>query len=376
MPPIRRSLLREAIKDSSFRALALALLGRRLLRRPWQGSILVECYPGLPRHKEVIWKVALLAGMRLARPSGARHADEVRRLRLHWGGRTGLDPTAPASPTPDWAYAVNARVRDTGKRHVAQVFAATFGYNLAIDPTEHVGPCVTKSNANSAHDGRVLDCPMPTADPQLAYEILVDNRVNEREVLDLRVPVVGDELPFVYLKRRPIGTRFANRNSVVEFGSTDALLSPGEQASIREFCRSMALDLGELDVLRDAGSGRIFIVDVNSMPFGPPKPIAHRDALRAITLYSHALLRFAYRLLDEQADRANGHLPQRVPFARPTVGTDALSCRLRVLQCYRQGETYRGTAEAAVLGPDPPAEMLDDLPAQIEPEAGTRWACP
>ncbi len=109
MPPIRRSLLREAIKNSSFRTLALALLGRRLLRRPRPGSILIECYPGLPGHKEVIWKIALLAGMRLARPSAAKHADEVDGgTLLGWSDRPRL--TAHALPTPDWAHAVNARV--------------------------------------------------------------------------------------------------------------------------------------------------------------------------------------------------------------------------------------------------------------------------
>ena len=115
--------------------------------------------------------------------------------------------------------------------------------------------------------------------------------------------VVGEELPLVYLKRRPIGERFTNRNSSVEIGLADELFSTDEQAGILAFCRSMALELGELDVLRDARTGHIYIVDVNSMPFGPPKPIAHHDALRAIALYADAFNRLAERWLVADAQR-------------------------------------------------------------------------
>ena len=46
-------------------------------------------------------------------------------------------------------------------------------------------------------------------------------------------------------------------------------------------------------MLRDNGTGRIFIVDVNSMPFGPPKPISLKDGLRATTLYTNSFVRLA-----------------------------------------------------------------------------------
>ena len=59
------------------------------------------------------------------------------------------------------------------------------------------------------------------------------------------------------------------------------------------FCRTIGLDMGEIDVLRDNATGRIYIVDVNSMPFGPPKPISLKDGLRAITLYAELFVRLA-----------------------------------------------------------------------------------
>jgi hypothetical protein len=280
--------------------MALGLLAKRLLRPHFARRFDVECHPGIPNHKDLIWKVALLAGVRLLSPARSPRAHD-RRVLLYWGGPTGLPPEAHHWPGPGWARSLNAGIGDTGKRNVARIFAQAFGYDLAVDPTKHTGHCVAKSNANSAHDGRLVNCPIDAVEPDLAYEMLIDNRVGTAEVLDLRVPVVGDELPFVYLKRRPIDVRFANRNSSVEVAAIDDVFSAIEQTKIRAFCRAMALDLGELDILRDAATGRIFIVDVNRMPFGPPKPIAVRTGIHAVTLYADAFSRLAGRWLESEA---------------------------------------------------------------------------
>jgi hypothetical protein len=312
MSQIRRSLLQEARKNPAFLALALGLLARRVLRRGGT-RIAVECHPGIPNHKELIWKVALLADFRLFPPAPTPVERRDRLVLLYWGGLTGLPPAAHRWPSPEWVYALNANVRNTGKRNVARVFAQAFGYDLAVDPTRHVGQCVAKSDANSTHDGRLVACPIPDADPRLAYQLLIDNSVGPNEVLDLRVPVVGDELPFVYLKRRPVDLRFANRNSSVEVGATDDTFSSDEQASIRAFCRSMSLDLGELDILRDTGTGRVFIVDVNSMPFGPPKPIALKDGIRAVTLYADAFSRLADRWIEARGEQIDTGCPMPPP---------------------------------------------------------------
>jgi hypothetical protein len=53
-------------------------------------------------------------------------------------------------------------------------------------------------------------------------------------------------------------------------------------------CREMRLDFGELDVLRDRHDGRIYVVDVNRTPWGPPRTLGTRGALRAIDLVAEA----------------------------------------------------------------------------------------
>jgi hypothetical protein len=154
---------------------------------------------------------------------------------------------------------------------------------------------IQSNRHTAAHDGRVLHCPIAEADQRLAYERLIDNRANENTVLDLRVPVVGREIPFVYLKYRPVADRFSNTNHRVVLAAAEEIFSEEERARLRAFSLAMGLDLGELDVLRDTEDGRIYVVDVNASAWGPPQPLLAADAVRAVRAYAAALARLTER---------------------------------------------------------------------------------
>ena len=83
--------------------------------------------------------------------------------------------------------------------------------------------------------------------------------------LDMRVPIFGSILPLVYHKTRSLEARFLTFHSA-KLRETDDVLSKDEQAKILQFCRAIGLDYGELDVLRDNGDGRIYVVDANNTP--------------------------------------------------------------------------------------------------------------
>ena len=84
---------------------------------------------------------------------------------------------------------------------------------------------------------------------------------------------------------RPKSIRFANPNSVSYLVATSNVLSGSEVALCQAFCREIGLEFGELDVLRDKESGRIYIVDANNTPVGPTKSLSESDRMRAIQLY-------------------------------------------------------------------------------------------
>jgi hypothetical protein len=168
------------------------------------------------------------------------------------------------------------------KQLVQEIAARSLGYSSAVDPMTHVGPCVVKSRRNATHDGRVVTCPLPSRDPTLVYEVLIDNRVGAEEIHDYRLLLVFGEMPVAYVKYRPIITRFADQNSRVTLTTPEALLSAEEIAQCQTFAERIGMEYGELDVLRDAASDRIYIVDANNTPCGPPPQLTAAD--RAKTL--------------------------------------------------------------------------------------------
>ena len=55
-----------------------------------------------------------------------------------------------------------------------------------------------------------------------------------------------------------------------------------ELNKIHRFCAKIGMDYGEVDVLRDRDDGRIYIVDANNTPSGPPSPISDSDGNIAV----------------------------------------------------------------------------------------------
>jgi len=163
---------------------------------------------------------------------------------------------------------INARCTDISKTHVEQVFSKVFGYSSTVDPRSYHGRCVKKSIYNSIHKDQstVINCPVESIESDVIYQRLIDNRVDGAEVAeDIRVPIFKDSIPFIYLKHRPLDARFAELTSSI-LVEVDDVLSPKEQDLILTFCDEFGLDYGELDVLRDNASSKIYIVDANKTP--------------------------------------------------------------------------------------------------------------
>ena len=117
----------------------------------------------------------------------------------------------------------------------------------------------------------------------MVYQKEIDNITGDGLVLDYRVPVHGNNIPLVYLKYRPMETRFSNTNNFVEMKETPEIFSDEEIEKILKFTEKMGIDFGELDILRDK-DGRIYIVDVNSSPWGPPNGLPVADQKMAVKI--------------------------------------------------------------------------------------------
>jgi hypothetical protein len=225
---------------------------------------------------ETLYKVLRLLGVRAVAASTERTVTAV-----HWT----LATHAPPSPV---SGAVNGGCIDISKRRVEAASRATLGYDAGVDPEDHDGWCVRKGDANALHDGVLIRAPVRDPDPDAVYQRLVDTEAAPGVIEELRVPVIAGTLPGVYVKRRPAHDRFGHGPSTATPAAAQDVLDAGEVRAVLALCRAMALDFGELDVLRDRHDGRIYVVDVNRTPWGPPRTLGTRGALRALALLSEA----------------------------------------------------------------------------------------
>jgi hypothetical protein len=171
----------------------------------------------------------------------------------------------------------NFKCKDLSKENVGRSFRKVFGYDLSVDPSKFFGKCVEKSNRNACKDGKIIDCPRKKK-PGFSYQEFVDTVNKNKMLVDLRVPIIRREIPFVYVRFKNRGERFIDsKKPKVRLVNVKEIFSEKEVKQILDFCEDFQLDYGELDILRDKDTKKIYIVDANTTPFGPHK------LLRAIT---------------------------------------------------------------------------------------------
>ena len=202
--------------------------------------------------------------------------------------------TPPQLPPNFTGKAFNFNCGDISKSRVAEVFENIFGYAISVDPEKATGPIAVKSEKNGAHDGYIAQAPVPN-DPDWVYQRLIDNTIDGKWGEDLRCPMIGGDIPFIYVKRRPITKRFANVNTSVTLQNVDDLLSKDEQAKLKKFAAAMGLDVGGIDVLRDKNSGKIYVVDVNKTDMGPPIILPLKDKNKSTKILTEYLIRIIHK---------------------------------------------------------------------------------
>ena len=197
-----------------------------------------------------------------------------------------------AGGRPVW----NLECSDISKRRVEREFARVFGRTTFVDPFTWSGACVEKRDRNEPLDrGRMVTCPVDATRDGFVYRRFIDTLADGRS-LDIRLPVVRGRIRHALLFERVFDPE-AVKSPVSRASVEDpaAVLSPEEIAGILDICRSMHLDYGEVDALRDRADGQIYVLDVNKTPMLlPPGPRwrSETDCERAVAELS-ALVREA-----------------------------------------------------------------------------------
>ena len=231
-------------------------------------------YPELPPRWSVIAK--LCVELRYA-VSG--EVDRDADVAVWYENATFIDGDRSALP-PDLGV-INGACHDISKRRVAEAFETVFGYPLAADPTTYEGPMVEKSDANYRHDGVVVAGPIASPRSDRVYQVCVDAREGG-EFIDYRTHVSGGEIPVVYRKTKPLGDARFTEITSGSLVDPEAVYSLEERRGLLSLCEEMGAEFAELDVLRDATTGQVYVVDVNVTPSGPRRGLAARDRQAAV----------------------------------------------------------------------------------------------
>jgi hypothetical protein len=241
-------------------------------------------FPDYPSKKTTLFKIARqlrfrITNKRLKRP-----------LLVIWFHDTTNASSALLEQHYPQQRVLNAGCTDISKTTVDRIHLEIFGYNTFIDPKTHHGQAVEKSDINALHDGSIVRCPLHETKANAVYQLVIDNSIG-LEFIDYRVPVIGQTIPLVYAKYKHEEVRFTNDVHRSELMEVDANFSTEEQSQIIQFAQAMRADFCELDILRDNASGKIYVIDVNKTPYGPPKGLGKRNNLRAISRLSEAFKR-------------------------------------------------------------------------------------
>lgn len=234
-------------------------IARKLRGEPFS----VLAYPDNPKHigyKYTLIQICHRLGYRITKNSKEKH-----HLCIRWQDATHGKVDKVLDELSKSERVINIDCLDISKKHVDRVFSKVFGYSTIIDPLTFNGKIVEKSDANGAHDGIILDGPIEEVRNGKIYQRLIDNSSGDQFVVDMRVPVFGANIPFVFLKYKPIEGRF--KLSVKgDLAQVNEVFSAEEMEKCLSFCREMGFDYGELDMARDRSNGRLYILDANNTP--------------------------------------------------------------------------------------------------------------
>jgi hypothetical protein len=236
-------------------------------------------WPHRPLHKTSIWKICARLGLDLT-------TDPHRRwdLACYWENTTWQGDYPQLDELARRGRIVNRDCRDISKRRVGEVFAEAFGYALSVDPLTWSGPALEKNDENATKSDVVVTCPISNPKPGHTYQKVIDTEAAPGMLAELRVPVIDNTIPLVYRKFKPVDNRFGSRTHWLsaEIRETEGALSSTELERIGAFTRGLGLEFGEMDILRDRTDGRIYIVDANNTPWGPPRILPPAEIRRAV----------------------------------------------------------------------------------------------
>lgn len=241
----------------------------------------ILCYPDRPSYYHVIYKLCAISGFKISTNPNKRCEA------VFWSHNVTFPDASKIQPFLDSKRKlINRHCTDLSKKRVGMIFKEVFGYSLDVDPTKYEGTVVEKSIYNGTNYATTLKTPISEnkVRQEYVYQKLIESRSSQNDfVLVYRVPVYADKIPIIYLKYRALNSRFTGHYEKVDVKKPTEVFSDEELLKILTMNRRMGIDYGECDVMRDQDD-KIYVVDVNSNPGGPPAKMSHNQKVRSATM--------------------------------------------------------------------------------------------
>ena len=249
----------------------------------------VYFFPERPHPYTAVYRAFHLLGIKVL--SGLPDRSQKSPTVFVWEDSTLSQHEVPALPQD--CFTINKRCTDISKSLVGRIHLEVFGYQAEVNPLIHCGAMVAKSDENGAHSGKVIHGPIKERQAGWVYQEVIQNTSEglnlcaggPGKAIDFRVPVFGTVQHQAYIKYRSLESRFGNVNDLVELVSVERLFNSEEIGKLNKFCEGIGLDYGEIDVIRDAVSNRIFVLDINKTPLGPPNGLSKKHFMEALRFY-------------------------------------------------------------------------------------------
>jgi hypothetical protein len=240
--------------------------------------------PTFPSKKTTLSKIARMNKVRLTNKLVSNPDVIVYFENVTYGSASALRRKYPK------AKVINVNCPDISKERVHVVHMEALGYSMNLNPKTYIGVAVEKSDENAVHDGQEVMCPVAFPKTDAVYQKVLDNTNEAGEYVDIRVPVIQGKIPLVYLKFKTLKNRFTNKAHRATLHKPEELFSQEEISQIEKYASAMKVDFCEFDVLRHNGNKKIYIIDVNKTPYGPPDPLNKKDKAIALKTLSNAFV--------------------------------------------------------------------------------------
>lgn len=225
----------------------------------------VLVYPSDMRTRTPMWYICYMLNMKIT-----TNIDDQYDMVIHWYDSTFKQPNAKLVEFAKNHQTINLFSTDISKKRLDILFKEVFGYNTEIDPLLYQGQVLEKGNINAKKSAKIIQCPIQQKKEDYVYQIVIDNQYDDNYVIDYRVPIFKDSIPFVYKKFIPLKARFSSMPDKVFIKETEEIFNKEEVDNIIKLCQAMNVEYGELDVLRNKTDNKIYVVDVNDTPGALP----------------------------------------------------------------------------------------------------------